>query len=137
VAVDVIASVATSTSAAGFPVSVLCGSQHLPSMDGRPGQAATLLDRLAVVRMLPAEGLCEALAPARSAGPGSTALIVVTGGGATDDLPVIAAAGGDFDRAVVIRVGADAPLLPPALNLVVVDATDLESFALVWHRAVS
>lgn len=139
-AVDVTASVALAAAGLGFPVSVLGGAGHLSSMDGRRGQVAELLDRLALIGTAspspagPTTGLSEALAAARP-GRGGGALAVVTGGGGTADLPRIAAAHRDYDRTVVVRVGTELPPLPASLPLVVVDGPDLDAFAVAWRRA--
>jgi uncharacterized protein (DUF58 family) len=139
-AVDVTASVALAAAGSGFPVSVLGGQEHLSALDGRSGQRAALLDRLALIGTVPAaedrpaDSLSRALAAARP-GQGGGALTVVTGAGGTADLALVAAAQRGYDRAVVVRVGVELPLPASVAPLVVVDAPDLATFATAWRRA--
>jgi uncharacterized protein (DUF58 family) len=132
-AVDIAASVALASATRGFPVTVLGGDRCLSTLDGQSGQAAELLDRLALVDTRLGDDLPAAIAAAGT-GRGGAALIVVTGAGAAADLPRFAVAGGQYDRAVVVRVGTDLPPLPPALPLAVLDAADLDGFAAAWRR---
>ncbi len=140
-AVDIAASVAVAAAGRGFPVSVLAGACHLSCVDGRPGQAAALLDQLAGVGMAPDAGTGPADLPAALAairpGRGRGALVVVTGGGRPDELRLVAAARDGYDRTVVVRAGARLPSLPASLPIVVIDAPDLDRFVVAWQRRVN
>jgi uncharacterized protein (DUF58 family) len=130
-AVDVAASVARSATRCGFPVTVLDPDRRIYHDTGGSPAADPVLERLAMVDRTATGELAAALAALRP-GTGGGSLVVVAGAVEEAALDQLAVAARRFDRALLIRVGADLPPVAGQPTVPVLDVADLSALAEGW-----
>lgn len=132
-AVDIAASVLVAAVRSGFPVALSTADSPLWTLDGGRAGLTPLLRRLALVRDAGPASLVQVIPALRPGGSGGS-LTVVTGRCDPAELDRLAAVRARFDRALLVRVGADLPPLPATLPVTPLDANDLAGFTAAWRR---
>ena len=142
VAVDIVASIASSVTRNNFPLTVLTGGGPMPGVLGEHRRQEHWLDLLAEVWPQADHSLADAF-DAVERQRGGDALIVVTGGTDTLGLQRLDRVQSGFDRALLVRVapvptrgaptgtGAGATVVPH------LRVSNLEEFAVAWRKEIS
>jgi uncharacterized protein (DUF58 family) len=134
-AVEAVASITVGAALQRYPVRLRTTCGETVDCHGRREDARALLDMLAGVQLVDHGGF-DAITSLLAKARGGT-LVVVTGRCGRDDLAAVARVRSRFERAIVLRIGAEPlEMAAVAVDLPVLSCADTVDFAFTWNALV-